>query len=128
METINGCSVFARPETPEPISVGPAETQGAYVVLLGMFPPGEPGPPPHTHPRTDEAFYVMDGEATFLLGDREVIVDPGTLVFVPRKTPHTVWNSGEVPVRGLIIISPGDAEHVFVPVDTGPPPAGTSSP
>jgi mannose-6-phosphate isomerase-like protein (cupin superfamily) len=116
MEMINGCLVFAPPQTPGPISVGPAETNSAYVALLGMFPPGEPGPPPHKHPQTDEAFYLMEGEATFLLGDRELPVVPGTMVFVPRGTPHTVWNSGERPVRGMIVISPGDAEHSFVPV------------
>ena len=119
MEAINGCFVFAAPQTPEPIEVGPGETGGAYRVLIGMFPPGEPGPPPHTHPHTDEAFYLTDGEATFLLGDRELSVEPGSLVVVPRGMPHTVWNSGEDPVRGLIIISPGDADHLFVPVDAG---------
>jgi hypothetical protein len=30
---------------------------------------------------------------------------------------HTVWNSGDVPVRGLILISPGDAEHLLLPVE-----------
>ena len=118
MEAINGCFVFAAPQTPEPIEVGPGETGGAYRVLMGMFPPGEPGPPPHTHPHTDEAFYLTEGEATFLLGDRELSVEPGSLVVVPRGMPHTVWNSGETGTR-LIIISPGDADHLFVPVDAG---------
>jgi hypothetical protein len=27
---------------------------------------------------------------------------------------HTVWNSGDGPVRGLLIISAGDAEHAFL--------------
>jgi mannose-6-phosphate isomerase-like protein (cupin superfamily) len=89
-----------------------------------VFPPGEPGPPLHSHPHTDEAFYLTEGEATFLLGDREMAVEPGSLVFVPRGTPHTVWNSGEEPVRGLIVISPGNAEHVFLPVDGAGPAAG----
>jgi hypothetical protein len=31
--------------------------------------------------------------------------------------PHTVWNSGDRPLRGLILVSPGDAEHEFVPVE-----------
>ncbi|HYH87839.1 MAG TPA: cupin domain-containing protein [Solirubrobacteraceae bacterium] len=66
-----------------------------------------------------EAFYVADGEATFRLGDREVPVTSGSLVFVPRGSPHTVWNSGDRPVRGLILVSPGDAEHEFVPVEAG---------
>ena len=73
----------------------------------------------HLHPDTDEVFYVAEGDATFLLGDREVPVTSGGLVFVPRGTAHTVWNSGDGPVRGLIVISPGDAEHSFVPVDAG---------
>ena len=61
-------------------------------------------------------FYVADGQATFRLGDRELQLGAGGLVFVPRGTAHTVWNSGDVAVRGLILISPGDAEHQFVPV------------
>ena len=60
-----------------------------------------------------------EGQATFLLGDRELAVEPGSVVVVPRGMPHTVRNSGEDAVRGLIIISPGDAEHVFIPVDAG---------
>lgn len=117
MGTINGCSVIPPSEAPKPIPFGPAETNGSYVVLVGTFPAGEPGPPPHVHPHTDEAFYVADGEATFQLGDRELQLGAGSLVFVPRGTAHTVWNSGNIAVRGLIVISPGEAEHVFVPVD-----------
>jgi quercetin dioxygenase-like cupin family protein len=92
--------------------------RGAYVAEIGAFPPGEPGPPVHFHPNTDEAFYVADGEATFRLGDREHRVGAGGFVFIPRGTVHTVWNSGDGPVRGLIVISPGDAEHEFAMVDT----------
>ncbi|HZB06006.1 MAG TPA: cupin domain-containing protein [Thermoleophilaceae bacterium] len=115
METINGCTVIPPVETPDPIPFGPAQTGAAYVVLSGIFPPGEPGPPPHVHPHTDEAFYLAEGEATFLLGDHEVEVSAGALVFVPRGAVHTVWNSGDTPIRGLILISPGDAEHELVP-------------
>ena len=119
METVNGCTVIASESSVEPTHFGPAETAGAYVTIVGEFPPGEPAPPLHVHPETDEAFYVAEGDATFLLGDREVPVTSGGLVFVPRGTAHTVWNSGEGPVRGVIVISPGDAEHAFVPVDAG---------
>ena len=101
------------------VHFGPAESQGAYVVIVGTFPAGQPAPPLHVHPHTDEAFYVADGDATFRLGDRELPVTAGGLVFVPRGMPHTVWNSGDRPVRGLILVSPGDAEHEFVPVQAG---------
>lgn len=76
METINGCTVVLPSEATEPARFGPAETEGSYVVLVGTFPPGEPGPPLHLHPHTDEAFYVADGDATFQLGDRELRVTP----------------------------------------------------
>lgn len=116
METVNGCTVIRPSDEADPTRLGPAEAEGAYVALVGVFAPGEPGPPPHVHPSTDEAFYLASGEATFLLGDREVTMTSGSLVFVPRGVVHTVWNSGNHPVRGLILISPGDREHILVPV------------
>jgi quercetin dioxygenase-like cupin family protein len=117
METVDGCTVIAAQDSTEPTQFGPAEVTGAYVAIVGVFPPGQPAPPLHLHPDTDEAFYVADGDATFQLGGREIPVTSGGLVFVPRGTAHTVWNSGNRPVRGLILISPGDVEHSFVPVD-----------
>jgi mannose-6-phosphate isomerase-like protein (cupin superfamily) len=124
VETVNGCTVIASQDSIETIYFGPAEMAGAYVAIVGVFPPGEPAPPLHLHPHTDEAFYVAEGDATFLLGDREVAVATGCLVFVPRGTAHTVWNSGDGSVRGLILISPGEAEHLFVPVAPASPKAG----
>src|SRR5262245_38416157 len=117
METINGCAVVTPGDGPEFVRVGPAEMDGAYVVEIMAVPPGEPGPPLHLHPNTDEAFFVAQGEATFLLGDHELSLTTGGFVFVPRGTPHTVWNSGDRLARGLLIISPGEAEHEFVPVE-----------
>lgn len=117
MKTINGCTVVPPVDAAEPAYFGPTETQDAYGVVVGAFPPGQPAPPLHVHPHTDEAFYIGDGEAMFQLGDREVAAGAGSLVFVPRGTAHTVWNSGARPVRGLIVVSPGDAEHLMVPVE-----------
>ena len=117
METINGCTVVDASQ--EPVTFGPAEMDGAYRVIAGTIPAGTPAPAFHSHPHTDESFFVADGEATFLLGDRELRMTAGGFVFVPRGMPHTVWNSGEGPVLGLITISPGGAEHVFEPVEAG---------
>jgi len=118
METIGGCTVMRTSQASEPARVGPAEVGEAYVVEVGSFPPRQPGPPLHLHPNTDEMFYIADGEATFQLGDSRVELSAGALVVVPKGTPHTVWNSGDRPVRGLIVISPGGAEHEFIPVTT----------
>jgi len=94
METVSGCTVVRPSGDAEPTRFGPTETEGAYFALVGVFPPGEPAPPP------------------------QVRTTAGGLVFVPRGVAHTVWNSGSDPVRGLIVISPGDREHVALPVET----------
>ena len=119
METINGCTVFAPADASEPLSFGPAETHAHILSSSARATPGGQGPPLHIHPNTDEAFYVAEGDATFQLGDREVRGTAGCFVFVPRGMPHTVWNSGGGPLRGLILISPGSAEHELVPVEAG---------
>jgi hypothetical protein len=38
-----------------------AETAGTFSLWEAVVPPGA-GPPPHTHSREDEAFYVLSGE------------------------------------------------------------------
>jgi mannose-6-phosphate isomerase-like protein (cupin superfamily) len=115
METINGCTVIMSSEAAEPISFGQAETDGAYRIMAGSIPAAHPAPDFHVHPHTDEAFYVANGEITCLLADREIKVPAGGFVFIPRGTPHTAWNSGDAPMLGMIVISPGGAEHVFEP-------------
>jgi uncharacterized cupin superfamily protein len=96
METISGCTVMRPSEASEPVRIGPSEISGAFVVEVGMFPPGQAGPPLHLHPHTDEMFYIADGDATFHLGDSELPLSAGGLVIVPRGIAHTVWNSGTV--------------------------------
>ena len=96
---------------------GPGENAGAYVAWVGAMAAGDQGPPLHVHPDTDEGFYIAEGELTFLLGGREVAAGAGSFVFVPRGVVHTARNSGPGPMRGLIVLSPGGAEHVTQPVE-----------
>ncbi len=70
-----------------------------------------------TSTHTDEGFYIADGEMTFQLGDRQVVARAGTFVFVPRGVVHTARNTGDRPMRGLLILSPGEAEHILQPVE-----------
>ena len=83
-------------------------------MMVGGAPAGE-GPAMHIHPHTDEGFYIGDGELTFVCPDRQVVASPGTFVFVPRGVEHTAHITK--PLRGLLIYSPGDAEHITEPVD-----------
>jgi mannose-6-phosphate isomerase-like protein (cupin superfamily) len=120
MDTVNGCLIIGPSADGEFSRFGPAEVEGAYLAeLVGGIRPGDPAPPVHVHPTTDEAFYLASGEATFRLGGRDIRLTAGSFVFVPRGVTHTVWNSGTDPLRGLIVISPGGREHIVQPVESG---------
>ena len=57
--------------------------------------------------------YVLEGEITLFLDEREVRGTPGTFVQVPRGTAHTFANFGAEPAKYLIVIIPGGFEGYF---------------
>jgi len=42
----------------------------------------------HSHPETDEVFFVLSGSLTIRLDDDELTLGPGQLYVVPRGVPH----------------------------------------
>ena len=97
---------FGPPPWRQPI-VGSAAVR---VVLLAW----EPGyrSIPHVHPRAEEVFHVLEGRATFQIGDGESrIAEPGTLLLAPRATWHAIQVDGAEPLLMLIALAPNeDAE------------------
>ena len=83
-----------------------ASTNGAFSFMERTLPPGGRKPPPHIHTNCEEAFYVLDGEIEFFLGDETVIGRPGSFVHVPGGVSHTFGNAATVPSRLLIIHAP----------------------
>ena len=73
------------------------------IITMG---PGREGPELHIHEDEDDAFYVLDDEITFILGDEEVIAPAGTFVLVPPGVLHTFANRTSEPVRILNIHAP----------------------
>src|SRR5215472_8066474 len=47
-------------------------TDGAFSLMERDLPPGGRRPPPHRHPGTLEAFFILEGEVEFLLGKQSV--------------------------------------------------------
>jgi mannose-6-phosphate isomerase-like protein (cupin superfamily) len=68
--------------------------------------PGRNGPPAHAHPDEDDAFYVLDGELLFTVGDEEILAGTGTFVLIPPGLEHTFANPTASPVRMLNIHAP----------------------
>jgi quercetin dioxygenase-like cupin family protein len=83
-----------------------ASTNGAFSFMERTLPPGGRKPPPHIHTNCEEAFYVLDGEIEFSLGDDTVVGRPGSFVLVPGGVAHTFGNAAAVPSRVLIIHAP----------------------
>lgn len=63
--------------------------------------PGK-GPRLHKHPY-EEIFVVLEGHATFTVGDNTIEVDGGHIVIGPANVPHKFINSGEGTLRQITI-------------------------
>ncbi|MCL3994672.1 cupin domain-containing protein [Streptomyces lavenduligriseus] len=68
---------------------------------------GADGARPHYHARSSEMFYVLDGAARFLLGERLVTVDGGGLVVVPPRLPHAFGAAPGATTDLLVVTAPG---------------------
>ena len=42
----------------------------------------------HYHEKTDEFYYVIDGEGTMIVGDEQLPLRQGVVVYVPRGVRH----------------------------------------
>jgi mannose-6-phosphate isomerase-like protein (cupin superfamily) len=60
----------------------------------------------HVHADEDDAFYILDGELTFLLEEGDVSAPTGTFVLVPPGVKHTFRNALDRPTRVLNIHTP----------------------
>ena len=53
----------------------------------------------HFHPHQEERFEVLEGRARFLIGDREVVLEPGDVGVVPPNTLHNWMALDSEPVH-----------------------------
>jgi quercetin dioxygenase-like cupin family protein len=87
-------------------------SDGAVGIIAVTVGAGWGGPPLHHHD-FDEAFYVVDGELTFQLGDAVRTAGPGDLVFAPRGSIHTLANHSDAAARYVLVCTPGGFERYF---------------
>ncbi len=87
------------------------ESNGLVTVVGGVVSSG--GPPLHVHQAEDEVVVCVEGELTYQVGGRRGVLQPGALVWFPRKVPHAVANLASVPCRFLTVVTPSGIEDLF---------------
>ena len=81
-------------------------------VIDAIVPPRY-SPPLHRHDFGAESFYVIEGSARFVLGDREEVLGAGGFVRVPPSVPHSFETLGDTPSRMLDILTPAGLWDFF---------------
>ena len=60
---------------------------------IACYEPGQ-STPMHTHPKEEEAIFVLEGTASMSIAGEEVVVPAGAIVKFPATVPHDVRNLG----------------------------------
>jgi mannose-6-phosphate isomerase-like protein (cupin superfamily) len=86
-----------------------AEQTGGLLSIIEITEPPNAASPLHVHHREDETFWLLDGDATFEVGDEIIHASAGDVLFGPRDVPHR-YTVGESGCRMLFIMTPGGFE------------------
>ena len=103
--------ILVGPDGGKKVSRGPrdhrilAELPELEVIEL-RFGPDFEGVEPHSHDDQVDSFYVLEGEAEFVMGDETVRLGPGSYVAAPIGVVHGFRNVGGRELRMLNVHAP----------------------
>ena len=104
-------AVFTRPDEAETLE----SAVSTHRVLCDLpqltaidmtFQPEFEGVDPHSHADHADAFYVLEGEVEFLVGDEPRVAGPGTFVAAPPNAVHGFRPAELEPIRCLNLHAP----------------------
>ena len=100
------------------IIVGSEQTSGAYALVDMLIPPNG-GPPPHSHAKFQEAFFIIDGQIEVITKERKYTATKGSHVNIPFNGPvHKFTNKTDKTIHMLCLITPAGMEKMFKEVGT----------
>lgn len=100
-ETLHTDSVTMR------LLIDAEQANGTVSTLEVTMARGADGAAPHFHTRSDELFYVAEGELQLLAGDRIVAIAAGGTAVVAKHTIHAFGATPDSGARILIALMPG---------------------
>ena len=90
---------------------------GSQNAGMGIFemsiPPGSNVPPPHSHSRTEEIVYVLEGTLRYTVGADTRDLTPGGTMHTPKGVTHGFSNPFGSTARALIVMSPDIGAQYF---------------
>jgi mannose-6-phosphate isomerase-like protein (cupin superfamily) len=102
------------------------DTHARLSLMERTLPPAGRMPPAHRHVDNDEAYFVLDGEVEFRVGEEVLHGSIGTFVLVPAGDAHTFGNTSAEPARLLVFHAPA-LDRYFEELEllwaTGEPPS-----
>jgi len=96
------------------VKVSADRSAGAFEVIEYR---GPATPPPHIHREHDECFTILEGRFDFTVNDEALPASVGSVVFVPRGTPHGF--TAEPGSRALLVIVPAGLQGFFEDLGEG---------
>ena len=93
------------------IKVTAEQTDGLLSIIEITEAPNAEAPL-HVHHREDEGFWILEGSATFEVGDVTIEGRQGDFLFGPRDVPHR-FTVGPDGCRMLFIMTPGGFENLI---------------
>ena len=61
---------------------------------------------PHKHAFHSEQVYVLQGNGTMMLEEKELVINPGDLIYIPKNTIHSVQVISEHPMKVISTQAP----------------------
>jgi len=89
------------------------ETGGEVFESTHWYDAGEPGPPVHVHPDTDDTFAVVDGTLEVCMDGEWRSVRAGEAATVPAGVPHTFRNASDETAKVKVTMRPAGRSEAF---------------
>jgi mannose-6-phosphate isomerase-like protein (cupin superfamily) len=70
----------------------------------------------HIHKEHDLTVFIYRGHGTMTVGSREIDVNRGDILFVPRGIPHAFVNKSATPAIAVVVFTPGFDGTDTIPV------------
>ncbi|MBD0379522.1 quercetin 2,3-dioxygenase [Paenibacillus sedimenti] len=94
------------------LKVNAEHTGGQFSLVEDVMAPGYETPY-HIHRKEDETFYLIEGEAEFVLDGRLYRAKAGSFAFLPKNIPHGFRIVGDKPARLLVMVNPSGFDQFF---------------